>query len=148
MHLRLNDAEQRAQAYRSKLEKAEDLVASLFRDLERARRSIHTLVSRNFALTSHIKGIKMDQEDNTIQRSSLIKACVYVCPVFILCGGLEAFVATIILVWVLVEIESSFYVYAADDDEEEDDLKPLDKKPLLKCSSIPKDILLQVPPED
>jgi hypothetical protein len=155
MPLRLKDAEQRAQAYRSKLEKAEDLVASLFRDLDRARRSIHTLVSRNVVLTSHIKGIKMDREDNTIHRASLIKACMYVCPVFILCGGFEAFLSTIILVWVLVEIESSFDMDAADDDEEdedeeEDDLKPQDKKPktILKRSSIPKDILLQMPPED
>jgi hypothetical protein len=80
---------------------------------------------------------------------------MYVCPVFILCGGFEAFLSTIILVWVLVEIESSFDMDAADDDEEdedeeEDDLKPQDKKPktILKRSSIPKDILLQMPPED
>jgi hypothetical protein len=148
MPLCLKDAELRAQAYRRKLNKSEDLVASLFRDLERARRSIHTLISRNVALTSHIKGIKLDQEDNMVHRSSLIKACVYISPVFILCGGLEAFLSTIILVWVLVEIESGLTL-GDDDDDEKDEAKPDQKHSTdkFKDATIPKDIVLTVSPK-
>jgi hypothetical protein len=116
----LRDAESRARAYRAKLEKAEDLVASLFRDLERAKRSIHSLVSRNVALTSHIKSIKVDQEDNMVHRSSLIKACVCISPIFILCGGLEYFLSTAILVWILIEIEVSLNLDDVNDEEEEE----------------------------
>jgi hypothetical protein len=149
MPLCLKDAELRAQAYRRKLDKSEDLVASLFRDLERARRSIHTLISRNVALTSHIKGIKLDQEDNMVHRSSLIKACVYISPVFILCGGLEAFLSTIILVWVLVEIESGLTLGDDDDDDEKDEAKPdhQHSKDKFKDATIPKDIVLTVSPK-
>jgi hypothetical protein len=41
-----------------------------------------------------------------IYRSRLIKACMCVSPVFLLCGGLDIFCVTILLVWVLVEAES------------------------------------------
>lgn len=110
----LKDAELRAQAYRAKLEKADDLVASLFRDLDRARRCIYTLVSHSKGLNSQIKGIKLYQEDNTIHRSALVKACAYVSPVFILGGGFYAFVTTILFVWVLVEIDSGLTTFDND----------------------------------
>ena len=116
MPLRLKDAEQRAEAYRNKLEKADDLVASLFTDLERAKRSMHTLTTRNLALTSKLKGFEIDQEDNMIHRSSLFKACMFICPVFVLFGGLEVFISTIILVWATVEIESAMALYDKNDD--------------------------------
>ena len=116
----LEDAELRAQTYRSKLEKSEDLVASLFRDLEKARRSTHTLVSRNVTLAGDLKSVKLDQEENMIHRNSLIKACMYVMPVFVLCGGLEVFSATIIFVWVLLELELSMKSVGPSDKGQEE----------------------------
>jgi hypothetical protein len=115
LKIKLEDAQLRAQAYRCKLEAAEDLVASLFRDMEMARRSTHTLVSRNVTLAGAIKGMRLDQEEHYISRSSLMKVCVYISPVFILWGGLEYFVSTIILVWVLLELEAA--VDPAEDDD-------------------------------
>jgi hypothetical protein len=142
----LRDAKSRVRAYRAKLEKAEDLVASLFRDLERAKRSIHSLVSRNVALTSHIKSIKVDQEDNMVHRSSLMKACVYVSPVFILCGGLEYFLSTVILVWILIEIEVSLNLDDVNDEEEEEAKAKLQMKSLgavARDVPIPKNIVIR-----
>jgi hypothetical protein len=116
--IKLEDAQLRAQAYRCKLEAAEDLIASLFRDMEKARRSVHLLVTRNVKLAGAIRGIRLDQEEHYIGRSSLVKVCMYISPVFMLCGGLEYFVSTIILVWVFLELEAAVYPPAEDDEEE------------------------------
>ena len=131
-------------------------MASLFRDLERARRTIQSLVTRNVSLSRNIKKLKLDQEDNMIPRGSLVKACVYITPVFVLCGGLEFFVSTILLVWMLVELEASWMEGDDDDDDEDDDenltseeevLRKLQDKelfssPIVEDMPIPKDIVL------
>ena len=77
---------------------------------------MHALTTRNLALTSKLKGFEIDQEDNMIHRSSLFKACMFICPVFVLFGGLEVFISTIILVWATVEIESAMALYDKNDD--------------------------------
>lgn len=152
--IRLRDAEQRASAYRQKLETSQDLVASLFRDLERARRTIQSLVTRNLSLSRNVKNLKVQQEDNMIQRNSLVKACVYITPVFVLCGGLEFFLSTVLLVWILVELEVSWFLGDDEDDDdneddvtnEEDALLKLQEKdfpaPLAKDMPIPSSIVL------
>jgi hypothetical protein len=153
--IRLKDAEQRASAYRQKLETSQDLVASLFRDLERARRTIQSLISRNLSLSRHAKNLRVQQEDNTIKRKSLVKACAYISPVFILCGGFEFFVSTVLLVWILVELEASWYLGEDDDEDGDDDDDVTNEEeallrlqqtefpmPLAKDMPIPKSILL------
>jgi hypothetical protein len=54
-----------------------------------------------------------------VHRGRLIKACLYTAPVFVLCGGLDAFLATILLVWVLVEVES--YLDGSEGNNEDGD---------------------------
>mmetsp|Transcript_12261 Transcript_12261/g.25310 ORF Transcript_12261/g.25310 Transcript_12261/m.25310 type:complete len:85 (+) Transcript_12261:1-255(+) len=55
-----------------------------------------------------------------VHRGRLIKACLYTAPVFVLCGGLDAFLATILLVWVLIEVESYLDGNEGHGEEEED----------------------------
>ena len=105
LKIKLEDAQLRAQAYKCKLEVSEDLIASLFRDVEKARQSLHLLVSRNVKLAGAIRGMRFDQEEHYISRRVLMKICMYISPVFMLSGGLEYFVSTIILVWVMLELD-------------------------------------------
>jgi hypothetical protein len=105
--LQLADLQLRVEIYNQKLEQSEDLIASLFRDLEKARATIHILMSRNVDLASKVKRMLVDQEENMVHRVSLVKACAYICALFILCGGVEYFVAAVLLLFVLLEVESS-----------------------------------------
>ena len=54
-----------------------------------------------------------------VHRGRLIKACLFTAPVFVLCGGLDAFLATILLVWVLVEVDG--YLEGPEGHEDGDD---------------------------
>jgi len=102
---------------------AQELAMKLVRDLEEIREENERYVSKNRRLESKLQKIKVQQDENMIHRSRLVKACLYTSPVFILCGGLDAFLSTILLVWVLVEVDS--YLDLSDEaldreDEEED----------------------------
>lgn len=101
MTARMKDMEKLIATYRNKLEKADDLIESLFRDLEKSRRSMHHLSKRNAALTSEKKAMRT----NMVDRSFLLKTCLYICPVFILCGCIEAFLSTVVMVWVFLELQ-------------------------------------------
>lgn len=76
------------------LENAQDMASNLARDLEAVREENERLVASNRRLLASLQGVKQHQEDNMIYRGRLIKACLYCSPVFILCGGLDAFLST------------------------------------------------------
>jgi len=54
-----------------------------------------------------VKYLRLESEQDThmVSRKKLIKACVCTCPFFVYCGMLDAFVSTVVLVWVLVELD-------------------------------------------
>ena len=85
---------------------AEELTVKLVGDLERMREENEKCVSKNRRLEAKLQILKAQQDEHMIHRGRLIKACLYTAPVFALCGGLDVFLATILLVWVLVEVES------------------------------------------
>jgi hypothetical protein len=85
---------------------AQDLAANLVRELEASREENERLVSKNRRLSTSLQEIKLHKEEHMIYRSRLIKACLYSAPVFYFCGGLDIFCVTVLLIWVLVEIES------------------------------------------
>ena len=114
MALRMEDMELLVATYRTKLDKADDLIESLFRDLEKSRRSMHLLSTRNATLISEKKAMR----SKMIDRSFLLKTCLYICPVFVLCGSFEAFISTVVMVWVFVELQ---LVDVKQLDEEDDD---------------------------
>jgi hypothetical protein len=85
---------------------AQDLAANLVRELEACREENERLVSRNRRLQTNLQDMKLHKDEHMIYRSRLGKACLYSAPVFYFCGGLDIFCVTVLLVWVLVEIES------------------------------------------
>lgn len=85
---------------------ARDMANNLLQELEKVRGENERIVSRSRRLQTHLQEVKIYQEEHLIQRSRLVKACMYISPIFILCGGLDIFCITILLVWVLVEVES------------------------------------------
>jgi hypothetical protein len=109
---------------------AQGLAFKLVRDLESVRQENERYTSRNRRLQSQLQILKAQQDEHMIHRGRLLKACIYTSPVFILCGGLDAFLTTILLVWVLIEVDSYMDLgdegVAGDDedsvDEDEDDL--------------------------
>jgi hypothetical protein len=107
LHRRLAQSMLIAETYRCKLGKAEAKIASLFRDLEEARRSVHTLVSRNLTLAAKLKTKNVECDETMVPRASLFKACVYMSPVFVICGGFEHYLLTIVLLWLLLELEAA-----------------------------------------
>lgn len=93
---------------------AQGLALKLIRDLESVRQENERYALRNRRLRSQIHELKAQQDEYMVHRSRLLKACIYTSPVFVLCGGLDAFLTTILLVWVLVEVDS--YMDLGDDD--------------------------------
>lgn len=98
---------------------ATELAAKLVMDLEALREENEKQVTKNRRLEAKLQIIKAQQDEHMIHRGRLIKACLYTAPVFILCGGLDAFVATILLVWVLIEVEN--YLDGTEGQDNEDD---------------------------
>ncbi len=99
---------------------AKELAAKLVVDLEALREENEKHVSKNRRLEAKLQIIKAQQDEHMVHRGRLIKACLYTAPVFVLCGGLDAFLATILLVWVLIEVESYLDGNEGHDGEEED----------------------------
>jgi hypothetical protein len=100
-------------------------LSNLVRDLEATRRDNERLLARNRRLQTQLRQLRRNMEENMIRRSRLIKACVFSAPVFVLCGGLDAFLSTVLLVWVLVEVESYMDLgdFDAGDDGPGEDVK-------------------------
>ncbi len=97
---------------------AKELAAKLVVDLEELREENEKHVLKNRRLEVKLQILKAQQDEHMVHRGRLIKACLYTAPVFVLCGGLDAFLATILLVWVLIEVES--YLDGNEGHDEED----------------------------
>ena len=99
---------------------AKELAAKLIVDLEALREENEKQVAKNRRLESKLQILKAQQEEHMVHRGRLIKACLYTAPVFVLCGGLDAFLATILLVWVIIEVESYLDGNEGQDEEGDD----------------------------
>lgn len=108
---KLNDAEARSTFMQSRLEMADDLVEGIFKDLERARLCIHDLVYRNSQLSAKLKEKKREDVKEEYQETEvvveqywLLKGAMYVGLFFFFSGGYEFFMASVFLVWLILEI--------------------------------------------
>lgn len=108
---RLNEAEERAAFMEGRLEKADDLVEGIFKDLERARLCIHDLVYRNTLLRKRLETKKREDIKEAYQEGEvilehywLLKGSMYVGLFFFFSGGFEYFMATVFFVWLILEI--------------------------------------------
>jgi len=99
---------------------AQELAVRLGKDLESKREETEKYASKNRRLESKLQILKAQQDEHMVHRGRLVKACLYTAPVFVLCGGLDAFLATILLVWVLVEVDGYLEGGEGHDDDEED----------------------------
>ena len=99
---------------------AMELATKLVTDLEALREENEKQVSRNIRLETKLQILKAQQDEHMIHRGRLIKACLYTAPVFIFCGGLDSFLATILLVWVLIEVETYLDGAGGQDNEDGD----------------------------
>lgn len=108
---RLCEAEERAAFMEGKLEKADDLVEGIFKDLERARLCIHDLVYRNSKLKKRLESRRREDVKEAYQEGEvilehywLLKGSMYVGLFFFISGGIEFFMATVFFVWLVLEL--------------------------------------------
>lgn len=108
---KLNETEARAAFLQNRLEMADDLVEGIFKDLERARLCIHDLVYRNAQLSAKLKekhrdDLKEDYQakEVAVEQYWLLKGAMYIGLFFFISGGYEFFMATVFLVWLILEI--------------------------------------------
>lgn len=102
---------------------AQELAVKLVGDLEALREENERYASKNRRLETKFQMLKAKQDEHMIHRGRLVKSCLYTMPVFVLCGGLDAFLATILLVWVLVEVDGYLDLNdeAGDPDNDDED---------------------------
>ena len=107
---RIEETEARAEFFEMKLEDADDLIEALFKDLERARLCVHDLVFRNVKLSNKLKqkrreDIKEEYQEGEVvmEQYWLLKGAMYVGLFFFFTGGYEFFMATVILIWLILE---------------------------------------------
>lgn len=102
----------------AEMKTAHEFALKLVRDLE----SLH---DENERLRSQLRMLKTQQQENFVHRGRLFKALLCASPLFLFCGGLDAFFLTIVLGWVLVEVFSYIDVDGEtggiDDDDDDDD---------------------------
>merc|ERR1712226_1804482 len=111
---KLDEALRQTSFMKAKLEASDDIIESVFKDLERARLCIHDLVYRNVQLASKLKekrrqDVKDEYEDGevTVEQYWLLKGSMYVGLFFFFTGGYEYFMASVMFVWLLLEANLS-----------------------------------------
>ena len=111
---RMEETEARAEFFEMKVEDAEDLIEALFKDLERARLCVHDLVYRNVKLADKLKKKRREdvkdeyqQDEVVLEQYWLLKGSMYVGLFFFITGGYEFFMATIFLIWLILEANLS-----------------------------------------
>jgi len=108
LYERLRQAEQRAEFLEQKLEETEDLVESLFLELENARKFIRELVSRMPRFESDAKEMEsvgvMLADELILRQFTLLKYAIYVSLAFYLIGQSELFLATVMFLWLTLEV--------------------------------------------
>jgi hypothetical protein len=121
---RLLEAETRAKFFESQLELGEDLIESLFKDLEKARLCIHDLVFRNVNLAAKLKEKRREDTKEEYQEAEAVlehywflKGSMYVSLFFFFTGGWEYFMAAVILVWLVLEANVSPPAKKENDDK-------------------------------
>jgi centromeric protein E len=107
----LLDARQRAEFLGAKLDATEDLVESLFKDVESARGCIHQLVFRNITLAKlkhnlerKLQELADARDERMIQQYTLLKFAMYIGLLFFLHGSHELYFAAVIFVWLTLEV--------------------------------------------
>jgi len=108
------DAVKQVAFLKSKLESADDIIESVFKDLERARLCIHDHVHRNVQLAAKTnekrrQELKDEYEEGEINLEQywLLKGSMYVGLFFFFIGGNEIFMASVMLVWLILEANLS-----------------------------------------
>ena len=100
---------------------AQELAVRLGKDLEAMRVETEKYASKNRRLETRLQILKAQQDEHMVHRGRLVKSCMYTAPVFLLCGGLDVFLATILLVWVLVEVDGYLEGNEGHDGDDEDE---------------------------
>lgn len=104
-------AQERADFLGQKLDATEDLVESLFKDVESARGCIHTLVFKNVSLASRVEKLTRQlREENEgrdelmLQQYRVLKYSMYIGLFFFLIGSHELYFAVVIFLWLCLEV--------------------------------------------
>lgn len=108
------DASKQVAFLKNKLEGADDIIESVFKDLERARLCIHDMVHRNVQLATKLnekrrQDVKEEYEEGEInvEQYWLLKGSMYIGLFFFFTGGYELFMASVILIWLMLEANLS-----------------------------------------
>eukprot|EP00980_Cylindrotheca_fusiformis_P028453 scaffold22599_cov139-Cylindrotheca_fusiformis.AAC.44 len=111
---KLVDAQKQSHFLQAKLEASDDIIDSVFKDLERARLCIHDLVHRNVELASKMtekrrQEVKEEYEEGevNVEQYWLLKGSMYIGLFFFFTGGYELFMASVMLVWLILEVNIS-----------------------------------------
>lgn len=107
---RLQDAEQLVEFLKTKLDGTEDLVESLFQDVENARECIHKLVFKNVTLANHIEKLNIELKKSTVethtekfQQHLLLKYSMYGGLFFFVFGLHDLYFCTLMFLWLSLE---------------------------------------------
>lgn len=107
---KLQDSQNRILFLERKLEAADDLIESTFRDLEHARLCIQDLAQRNVEITVKLKEKRREDTKEAyeagevvVEQYWLLKGSIYVSLFFFFCGGHEFFMACVFFVWLALE---------------------------------------------
>lgn len=111
---KVEDAQKQSSFLKAKLEASDDIIESVFKDLERARLCIHDLVYRNVELAAKMtekrrQDVKEEYEEGelNVEQYWLLKGSMYVGLFFFFTGGYEFFMASVMMVWLLLEFNLS-----------------------------------------
>jgi hypothetical protein len=102
---RLQDADERTRFLQSKLDATEDLVESLFKDIEGARRCVHELVFKNINFARRIERLRRKIDEQASQYK-LLKHAIYCGIFFYIFGQHEIYLATVMFLWLTLEVVS------------------------------------------
>ena len=107
----LVNAQHRAEFLEAKLDATEDLVESLFKDVEGARSCIYQLCHKNLSLARQIEALQGKLQQDTASRDELmlqqyivLKYAMYVGLLFFLFGNYDLYFAAVMFLWLCLEM--------------------------------------------
>jgi hypothetical protein len=110
MDQRLEQAEMEAQEYRQQLMATQSLLDVISTDLRKERSRVQDLIYQNKRLLTEVMAsagkdeATMHTETMMKQEMLLLKICLFLSMVFVMCGGRPIFLALVVVLWTFVDI--------------------------------------------
>jgi hypothetical protein len=108
--MKLDEAQYEAREYFQQLKASKEEVETLSKDLKKSKKQLQELIIHNKTMLDHVKTITKKDEATfdthamLKQEITLLKACLFLSMIFVMCGGRAEIIALVVLGWTFADV--------------------------------------------